>query len=214
MSRSSNRAMRSTVTAVDSLLLEWQQGRLSRRSVMKRAAALGLTVPALAALVGQAGPGRASAAVLNAFQEDPASGTPGGTLNVVILGDPPHLDEHQSTAGVIATVSYCMYETLFAYDATWQPIPQLVAEHTISEDGLVHTMALRQGVMFHNGEEMKAADVIAYIERWGRISGVGKNLMAKVTEIVPTDDYTFEIRLTAAVRHDPDRVLATTRRHA
>jgi peptide/nickel transport system substrate-binding protein len=196
MFRSSNGVTRSTATAVDSLLLEWQQGRLSRRSVMKRAAALGLTVPALAALVGQAGPGRASAAVLNAFQEDPASGTPGGTLNVVILGDPPHLDEHQSTAGVIANVSYCMYETLFAYDASWQPIPQLVETNTISADGLVYTMALRKGVMFHNGEEMKAADVIASIERWGRISGVGKNLMVAVSEIVPTDDYTVELRLT------------------
>ena len=61
---------------------------------------------------------------------------------------------------------------------------------------LVHTMALRQGVMFHNGEEMKAADAIASIERWGRISGVGKRLMEKTTGIVPTDDYTFELHLT------------------
>ena len=114
--RSSNGAMRSTVTAVDTLLLEWEQGRLSRRAVMKRAAALGLTVPALAALMGQAGSGRAAAAVLNAFQDDPASGTPGGTLNVVILGEPPHLDEHQSTADIIALIGYCCYEGLFTYD--------------------------------------------------------------------------------------------------
>ena len=56
-------------------------------------------------------------------------------------------------------------------------------------------MALRQGVMFHNGEELKAADAIASVERWGRISGVGKRLMEKVTELAQVDDYTLEFRL-------------------
>ncbi len=79
-------------------------------------------------------------------------------------------------------MTYCAYEELFTYDATYQAIPELVAEHTVSEDGLTHTMKLRQGVMFHNGEELKAADAIASVERWGRISGVGKRLMEKTTE--------------------------------
>lgn len=185
-----------TTHAVDALLVDWQQGRLNRRSVLRRAAALGLTVPALAALVGQAGPGRASAAVLNALQDDPNAGVTGGTLNVAIIGDPPHLDEHQSTAEVIAIVSYCMFEGLFTYDADYQPVPELVETHTVSEDGLTHTMTLRQGVMFHNGEELKAADAIASVERWGRISGVGKNLFAKTESLTQIDDYTLEFKLT------------------
>lgn len=196
MSYSSNGSMRSTVRAVDSLMIEWEQGRLSRRSVLKRAAALGLTVPALAGLVGQAGSGRASAAVLNMLQDDPSAGKPGGTLSVAIIGDPPHLDEHQSTAEVIAYVSYCMFEGLFTYDANYQPIPELVETHTVSEDGLTHTMTLRKGVKFHNGEELKAADAIASVQRWGRISGVGKNLMAKTADLTQVDDYTLEFKLT------------------
>lgn len=195
MRHPSNVGMRSTVTAVDSLLQEWELGRLTRRSVLRRAAALGLTVPALAALVGQAGPGRASAAVLRALQDDPGAGTPGGTLKVASLGEVPHLDEHQSTAGLIAELGYCAYEGLFTYDANYQPIPELVETHTVSEDGLTHTMALRKGVMFHNGEEMKAADVLASVQRWGRISGVGKRLMEKTTELAQVDDYTIEFRL-------------------
>jgi len=163
---------------------------------LRRAAALGLTVPALAGLTARAGSGRASAAVLNALQDDPASGTKGGTLRVAIIGDPPHLDEHQSTADVIAQVSYCMFEGLYTYDEKYQAIPELVASDTVSEDALTHTMALRKGVMFHNGEEMKAADVIASVQRWGRISGVGKNLMAKVSELKQVDDYTIEFSLT------------------
>jgi peptide/nickel transport system substrate-binding protein len=186
MSYQSGKATRS----VDELLLEWERGRLSRRSVLRRAAALGLTIPALAGLTARAGSGRASAAVLNLFQDDPAAGTMGGVLKVATIGEAPHLDEHQTTAGVVAEVTYPIYETLFTYDPTYQTIPQLVSEHTVSEDGKTHTMKLRQGVMFHNGEEMKAPDVIASIQRWGRISGVGKRLIEKVTSIDPTDDYT------------------------
>lgn len=181
---------------VDSLLLEWEHGRLSRRSILKRSLALGLTVPALAGLTARAGSGQASAAVLRAMQDDPNAGIVGGTLKVATIGEPPHLDEHQSTAEIIAVIGYCAYEGLFTYDATYQPVPELVETHTISEDGLTHTMALRKGVMFHNGEELKAADAIASVQRWGRISGVGKRLMEKTAEIVQVDDYTIDWKLT------------------
>lgn len=195
MSQSSNPRSRSLVREVDALVLEWQQGRLSRRSILRRAAALGLTAPALAALAGRASTGQASAATLRALQDDPASGTKGGTLRVATIGEPPHLDEHQSTAEIIAVLGFCAYEGLFTYDAQYQPIPELVETHTVSDDGLVHTMALRKGVMFHNGEEMKSADAIASVQRWGRISGVGKRLMEKTTDLKQVDDYTIEFHL-------------------
>lgn len=196
MSYATGKVSRSTVRSIDELLFEWQQGRLTRRSIIKRAAALGVTVPALAVLAGRGGPGRAQAAVLSALQDDPAAGVQGGTLTVATIGEPPHLDEHQSTAEIIAVIGYCAYEGLFTYDATYQPIPQLVATHTVSEDGLTHTMALRQGVMFHNGEELKAADAIASLQRWGRISGVGQRLMEKTASIDEVDPYTLEFKLT------------------
>ncbi|HRA46896.1 MAG TPA: ABC transporter substrate-binding protein [Thermomicrobiales bacterium] len=176
--------------SIDELMLEWEHGRLTRRSMLRRAAALGISIPAMAALVGGKGSGRASAAILSSFQDDPASGIKGGVLKIATIGEAPHLDEHQTTAGVVAEVSYPIYETLFTYDATYQTIPELVDTHTVSDDGLVHTMALRKGVLFHNGEEMKAADVIASVQRWGGISGVGKRVMEKTASIEATDDYT------------------------
>src|SRR5215207_7644524 len=127
--------------------------------------------------------------------DDPAAGVRGGTLRVATIGEPPHLDEHQSTADIIAQIGYCAYEGLFTYDETYQAIPELVETYTASEDGLTHTMALRQGVMFHNGEEMTAADAIASVERWGRISGVGQRLLEKTTELAQVDDLTLEFRL-------------------
>ena len=123
MSYRTGKVTSGTVREIDSLLLEWQQGRLTRRSVIRRAAALGLSIPALAALTARGGPGVASAAVLNALQTDPASGTPGGTLRVATIGEPPHLDEHQSTAEIIAVIGYCAYEGLFTYDEQYQADP-------------------------------------------------------------------------------------------
>jgi peptide/nickel transport system substrate-binding protein len=195
MSRESSRTP-SIGREVDALLAEWTQGRLSRRSVLRRAAALGVSVPALAMLVGHAGPGRAAAAVLRAAQDDPSAGTRGGTLRVATIGEPPTLDQHQTTAGITAEISYCMVETLFTYDPQYQPIPMLAESHTVSEDKLIHTLTLRQGVPFHNGETMTADDVIASINRWGQISGVGKRIFEATKEVAKVDDSTIEIRLT------------------
>lgn len=123
-------------------------------------------------------------------ETDAGEGVRGGTLRVAQIGEPATLDQHQTTAGITADIGYCMYETLFSYDANYQPVPMLAESYDVSEDGTVHTIKLRQGVKFHNGEEMTAADVIASAERWGRISGVGKNLMAVTESIEAADDYT------------------------
>lgn len=180
---------------IDGLIAEWMSGRLSRRSVVRRAAALGLSVPALAMLVGRAGPGQAAASVLRAAQDDPASGTKGGNLRVITIGEPPTLDQHQTTAGITAELSYNMMETLFAYDSTYQPMPMLAESHTISADGLTQTIVLRQGVKFHNGDTLTADDVIASLNRWGQISGVGKRVYEATNEVAKVDDHTIEFRL-------------------
>ena len=41
----------------------------------------------------------------------------------------------------------------------------LATDYTVSDDGLVYTFNLRQGVLFHNGEELKASDVVFTINR-------------------------------------------------
>jgi peptide/nickel transport system substrate-binding protein len=71
----------------------------------------------------------------------------------------------------------------------------LAESHAISEDELTHTIVLRKGVLFHNGSEMVAADVVASLQRWGRISGFATNLMAATNEIVEIDPYTIEFHL-------------------
>lgn len=180
-------------------LLKRLDGRdINRRELVKRGAAIGLGSYALAGALGAVGGRRAfqSRALAGRLQDDPASGTPGGTLRVATIGEPATLDEHQTTAGITAEIGYCMYENLFTYDENYQSVPELAESHEVSEDGLTHTFKLRQGVMFHNGEEMTSADVKATFDRWGQISGVGQRLYEATASVEATDEYTITWNLT------------------
>jgi peptide/nickel transport system substrate-binding protein len=96
-----------------------------------------------------------------------------------------------------------MYEALFTWDAAYALTPQLAASYEASDDAVTHTITLRQGVPFHNGEEMVAADVIASIERWGRLAPSGQLLMESVDELVEVDEYTIELRMTSPIATVP-----------
>lgn len=154
---------------------------LDRRTVMKGGLAVGSAAAASFLLPRYGMLGLAA-------QESPESGVAGGRIRVAIIGEPPTLDEHQTTASVTRIVTDPMFETLFAYDSNWIPAPSLLDSHSISDDGLVHTMVLRADVPFHNGEILTAADAIASIDRWGEISGVGQRLMAVTESIEQGDD--------------------------
>src|SRR5699024_9679970 len=61
--------------------------------------------------------------------------------------------------------------------------------YEISEDGKIITFHLRQGITFHNGEEMTSEDVIASLERWQEKSSQAKTYHGE-TVFKAEDDYT------------------------
>lgn len=221
---------------LEGLLRAAESGKWTRRTVLKRAAALGLSAPAIAALLAacetdddadddveeddSADPADEPAEEEeeeepdeedepddeaddeeeeDEEEEEPADdesgdgeGQYGGTLRVATIGEPATMDMHQTTAGITASIGFCWSEALFHYDQNYEPIPMLAESYNVSDDGTVHTFVLRQGVPFHNGDEMTAADVVASLERWGEISGVGGNLMEATEEINIVNDYEIE----------------------
>lgn len=160
---------------------------LDRRALLRNAVGASLAVPALGLL-----PGQRAFAAAGARQGE---GVQGGTIRVAIAGEPPTLDIHQTTAGIVSYITWSIYEPLFTYDENYQLIPMLAESHEVSDDGLVNVIRLRQDVPFHNGETMTAADVIASINRWGAISGVGQSLLGATDELREVDDYTIEFHL-------------------
>lgn len=61
---------------------------------------------------------------------------------------------------VLLDVRLWLYDGLVRFDTDLKPIPDLAESWEISDDGLVYTFHLREGVKFHDGEEMTADDVV------------------------------------------------------
>ena len=95
----------------------------------------------------------------------------GGVLKVAMAGEPPSLDPHSTLVTDTVQIMRHVFETLYAVEKDWSPIPHLAAGHTVSNGGRRYTITLRKGVRFHNGKEMTAADVVASLNRWGRMAG-------------------------------------------
>lgn len=122
----------------------------------------------------------------------------GGNLHVAMIGEPPTIDVHQSTATLVVDIAFHMVESLFTLDEEFDVTPVLAESYTISDDGKLYTFVLRKGVKFHDGTEMTADDVLASMERWGRLAVAGKNLFSNVTRFEAVDDHTIEMELAEA----------------
>ncbi len=85
--------------------------------------------------------------------------TMGGSLNMGILVEPPGLDPFHQAAEARIVVSLLMYQGLFYEGAGGEALPLLAESYDVSDDGLVYTIKLRDGVKFHTGQDMTADDV-------------------------------------------------------
>ena len=88
-----------------------------------------------------------------------------------------------------------IFETPFAFDASWRPQPMLVESHAVSQNGLTHTFKLRRGVLFHNGKEMTSEDVVASLTRWGKVGSRGAVVFRHVEAVTASDKYTVVMHL-------------------
>jgi peptide/nickel transport system substrate-binding protein len=119
----------------------------------------------------------------------------GGVLKAAMIGEPPSLDLHWTTAVITQQITWHVYEALYTYDRSFAPIPMLADGHTISDGGRRYTITLRKGVRFHNGKELTTADVVPSLNRWGKISTPGKPLWKNVEAVEAKDPYTVVIHL-------------------
>lgn len=118
-------------------------------------------------------------------------------LHVAISANPPSLDPQSINSNIVGGIGVHVYEPLFAMNADYEPTPVLAESYEVSDDGMVYTIKLRQGVKFHNGEEMTADDVVASMNRWIEVSAKANTLIGgSVFEKV--DDYTVNLKVNQA----------------
>src|SRR5688572_10986181 len=67
-----------------------------------------------------------------AAQEQPKMG---GVFKAAMIGEPPTLDLHTTTAVLVQHITWQIYEGLYTYDKSYGAIPLLVESHTVTDKG-------------------------------------------------------------------------------
>jgi peptide/nickel transport system substrate-binding protein len=119
------------------------------------------------------------------------------TLKFIPQADLRSIDPVWTTAYVTRNFGYMVFDTLFALGKDLKPQPQMVDHWTKSDDQLTWRFTLRDGLKWHDGEPVRAADCVASIGRWGKRDPFGQKLMEAVASITAEDDKTFTIALKA-----------------
>ena len=122
----------------------------------------------------------------------------GGILKVGVIGEPPTLDGHATTAVLTREIGINMFEGLYALDVKLQPVPLLAEGHEVLDGARRYVIRLRSDVKFHNGKPMGAADVVASLRRWGTVASTGKSVFKNVEAVEAKSPTSVEIRLKEA----------------
>ena len=77
------------------------------------------------------------------------------------IGDPHICSDSKSRVSIL----FSLYEALVRREPGGAYAPSLAESWTVDDDAQQWTFKLRKGVRFHNGEKMKARDVVASLER-------------------------------------------------
>src|SRR4030088_2003934 len=112
----------------------------------------------------------------------------GGTLVSAQTTEATGLDPQLVPALSRSRRSPLMSSQLVRYDADMNPAPELAESWQISPDSLTWTFKLRQGVKFHDGQELTSADVKFTFDRLFEKSP-GKSDFIAVDKVEPAGKY-------------------------
>lgn len=118
------------------------------------------------------------------------------TVRAVMESDIKILDPLFTGTYVTRNYGYMVYDTLFSQDENGKPQLQMLERYTVSDDELLYTFVLREGLKWHDGASVTSADCIASLDRWMNADGNGRALKTMIASVDGVDDRTFTIKLT------------------
>lgn len=123
-------------------------------------------------------------------------GTGGNQLTIGLSGDAISLDPVMSNDNQSSNVTTQIYEGLVKLDPSGEIQPSL-AESYEQVDDITYRFKLKEGVKFHNGEELKASDVVFSLKRAIEAPNV-THLFQTIdsNSVKAIDDYTVEFKQT------------------
>lgn len=166
------------------LLSDVLRGRVSRRGLLQRAAALGLSAPAIASLMSV----RPDAAR--------AQDAPAGEITWSLITPPQNIIPFGGLANAQTQGKEFIYDSLLEWDTDLQIQPAL-AESYETPDDTTYIFHLRPGVLFHNGKELTAADVKYSLEL--AVSppppGAAVPFLENIESVEVVDDLTVQVNM-------------------
>ncbi len=131
----------------------------------------------------------------NEIKNDSA-GSEKGAVTIALSSEPATLHPFDHSADICGYMNRMTYNKLFITDIdTLEPVPELVESYSCSPDGLVWDFKLKEGVRFHNGEEMTAADAVASLKYAAEFSFCTRYVFWNSVEL--TGDYAFRLTTSA-----------------
>lgn len=116
-------------------------------------------------------------------------------LKMVPQANLTSLDPIWTTANITRNHGHMIYDSLYGLDASFAPQPQMAEGHVLEEGGKVVTITLRPGLKFHDGEPVRAQDVVPSINRWMKRNPFGQKLATLVDALEVVDDRRVRFRL-------------------
>lgn len=167
------------------------QAGISRRSFLTGAGVLG--VAAGLGLTGCGGSNSGSGS--SAGSASKSDVTYRDELQVAMPAAPDGLDPHTTSSLATVDIICNVVEPLFGMTKDYDPKPVLAKSCKASDDNLTYTIELREGVKFHNGNELTPDDVVASMNRWLTVNDRAANLLPGAT-FAATGDHEVTCALT------------------
>ncbi|PWS36665.1 ABC transporter substrate-binding protein [Falsiroseomonas bella] len=117
------------------------------------------------------------------------------TLRMVPQANLTSLDPIWTTANITRNHGHMIYDTLYGLDAEFRPQPQMAAGHVVEDGGRSVTITLRDGLRFHDGEPVRAQDVVPSVQRWMRRNPFGQKIASVTDAVEVVDDKRLRFRL-------------------
>jgi peptide/nickel transport system substrate-binding protein len=132
--------------------------------------------------------------------DDDTGDTNGGDSILIAAqgAEPDRLDPHFTSAYASFQVLENVYDTLVQPGDDLTMEPAIAESWEVSDDNLTWTFSIREGVVFHNGRDLVADDVVYSLDRIRTEEGTGAGWrLGSVDTITAPDDSTVVVTLTA-----------------
>ncbi len=165
-----------------------ERGRLSRREFIRVAALVGVSASAAYAMAGLPSPAFAAMGDLPFAADDP-NAKKGGILRVAMqvqkMEDPATYDWTQMSNQTRQIIEYL---AMAGPDNVTRPM--LAEKWEASDDLKTWTFTLRKGILWHNGDEFNADDVVFNFTRWldPAVASSNAGLFAAMVEEIDTGE--------------------------